>query len=156
MKYLGLDYGAKRIGVALSDDSGKLAFPHATLSNDGTLLEEIKRICHEFNINEIVIGESKNLSGEPNDIMKAIKRFADKVRININLPIHYEDEFMTSRQAARYQGEHEALDASSAALILQSFLDRNNSNLKKDAVPAVVSKKPIDFDHFKSVEMKIG
>lgn len=130
MKYLGIDYGAKRVGIALSDDDGTMAFPHATLSNDGTLFEEVTRICHEFNIGTIVIGESRQLNGEPNQIQKAIERFGEKVQKNLKLPVEYELEFMTSRQASHIQGETEMLDASAATLILQSYLDRVNRKKK--------------------------
>ncbi len=123
MKYVGIDYGAKRVGIALSDDDGKMAFPHRTLSNDGTLLQEVTRICHEYNIGAIVIGESRQLNGEPNQIQKAIDRFSEKLK-SLNIPVHKELEFMTSRQASHIQGETDMLDASAAAIILQSFLDK--------------------------------
>ena len=126
MRYLGIDYGAKRVGIALSDEGGKLAFPHATLSNDGTLLEEVKRICHEFDVGTVVVGESRQLSGEPNQIQKAIDRFCDKLKKGVEIPIVLELEMLTSRQAAHIQGETEMLDASAAALILQGYLDKTS------------------------------
>ncbi len=131
MRYLGIDYGAKRVGIALTDEEGTMAFPHATLSNDGTLLEEVTRICHEFNIGTIVIGESRQLNGEPNQIQRAIERFCEKLKKNLKLPVEFEPEFMTSRQAAHIQGETEMLDASAAAIILQSFLNKRRSKYRE-------------------------
>lgn len=125
MKYLGIDYGAKRVGVALSDDSGKIAFPHSTLSNDGTLLGEVKRICHEYLVEEIVIGESLNFHNMPNKLMKAIHRFEKKMSKELHLPVHLSPEHFSSAEAARVHGkDDELIDASAAAIILQSFLDR--------------------------------
>jgi len=125
MRYLGIDYGAKRVGAALSDDKGMMAFPHATLSNDGTLLEEVVRICHEFSVGTVVIGESRQLNGEPNQIQRAIERFKEKLTKALTVPVVFELEFMTSRQASHIQGETDMLDASAAAIILQSYLDKH-------------------------------
>jgi len=130
MRHLGIDYGAKRVGIALSDEGGTIAFPHATFSNDGTLLEEVKRVCHEYDIKRVVIGDSRQLNGEPNDINTAIERFVPKIEAIGGISVFREPEFFTSRQAARLQGETGMLDASAAALILQSYLDRENGKQK--------------------------
>lgn len=137
MKYLGIDYGTKRVGIAISDEEGKIAFPNDTLANDKNLADKIINLCKEKKVGAVVLGESNNFSGAENPIMKDVKKFIkeleEKTRQNfsaknlsgqVKLPIIMEPEFMTTAQAKRIQGEVEGIDASAAALILQSYLDR--------------------------------
>jgi putative holliday junction resolvase len=135
MKYLGIDFGTKRIGLALSDESGTLAFPHSIVATEDAVAKVIELAALE-KVKEVVMGKSVDLSGVPNPLMKKIEAFTQALEA-AGLTVSYESEVMTSAQAARNPaGEHreiaspaphgkrEALDASAAALILQSFLDR--------------------------------
>ncbi len=143
MKYLGIDYGTKRIGVAVSDDTGSLAFPLATVASDREALARIAGIAKEHAIGMIVIGESRNYKGEPNEVMEDIEQFKKDLAGLTGLVVAYEPEFMTSAEAARQydpesrrrlpagrQGSRkqnpsqEKLDAAAAALLLQGYLDR--------------------------------
>lgn len=124
MKYLGIDFGAKRVGLAVSDDTGRMAFPYLVIQNENTLLDQILTILEKEKIDEIVIGESKNFEGEKNKIMKEIEEFVAALKTKISLPIFLEPEFMTSVQAEHLQGKNEMSDASAATLILQYYLDR--------------------------------
>jgi putative holliday junction resolvase len=124
MKLLGIDYGSKRVGIAVSDDRGAMAFPVTTLLNTDDLMKEIISILKEEDVKEIVIGESKDFKGVPNAIMEEINPFKALLEKETGLPVHFEPEFMTSEAAVRFQGRSEHTDASAAALILQSFLDR--------------------------------
>jgi putative holliday junction resolvase len=124
MKYLGIDFGSKRVGIAVSDDEGKMAFPYSVIANDGKLLEEIQKIIEEEKIGEIVMGESKNFEGEPNEIMAAILDFKKKLEEKFKIKVNLEPEFMTSQQAERLQGKTPMHDASAATIILQSYLDK--------------------------------
>lgn len=127
-KYLGIDYGEKRVGIALSDDDAKFAMPRAVLPNDRTLFSEVKNMCDAHKVKAIVIGESKDYKGNENPIMKHIKFFKGELERELHLPVHFEPEFMTSQEAARTQGPNSPLlDASAAAIILQSYLDRKNT-----------------------------
>ncbi len=125
MKYLGIDFGSKRVGIAVSDDGGKLAFPHSVTQNDGKLLEKIKEIIEKEKTEQIVIGESKDFKGEPNKIMAQIEEFKKILEEKTKLRISLEPEFLTSAEAEHIQGKTEMHDASAAAIILQSFLDKN-------------------------------
>ncbi len=125
MKYLGIDYGEKNIGIAVSDDGGNLAFAKTILNNDNQLLENILKICEKDNINEIVIGESKNLNGEENPIQKKVLEFKKNLSENVKIPIHLEPEFLTSMEARRLQENVKKIDASAAALILKSYIDKS-------------------------------
>lgn len=124
-KYLGVDFGSKRVGLAVSDETGKLAFPLSVISNDKNLIENVASIIKEKNINTVVLGESKNYAGENNAIMGDIEKFKRNLEEKTKLKIIFEPEFLSSAQAERLQGKNKMHDASAAAIILQSYLDRN-------------------------------
>ncbi|MBI2045977.1 MAG: Holliday junction resolvase RuvX [Parcubacteria group bacterium] len=124
MKYLGIDYGTKRVGVALSDDGGTMAFPYGVIQNTPALFGELKTIIKKHEISCIVVGESLDYSGKPNPVMEEIKTFVRELEAKIGIAVQYEPEFLTSAQARRIQGDSHTLDASAAAIILQSFLDK--------------------------------
>lgn len=126
MRLLGIDYGSKRIGIAQSDEAGQFAMPLIVLNNSKNLLDEVIKIANEKGVKEIVMGESKNYKGEANTILPESLNF--KVNLESRgYKVHLEPEFMTSANAERFQGKNDMLDASAAALILQSFLDKANS-----------------------------
>ncbi|MBX4210876.1 Holliday junction resolvase RuvX [Candidatus Parcubacteria bacterium] len=124
MRYLGIDYGSKRVGIALSDESGEFSIPHSVLKNDKELSETIAHICKENHVTEIIIGESLDYNKKPNPIMKKITAFKIELEEKLKLPVHLEPEFMTSQEAAHIQGHNSLTDASAAALILKSYLDK--------------------------------
>ncbi len=128
MRYLGIDYGTKKVGIAFSDKEGVLAFPFKVLKNLRTydVLREIKKICEEKEISKIVLGESLDYKGRPNPVMAEIEKFKILLEKEIGLPVIFETEVLTTKQAANSQPESKKLDASAAALILQSYLDRLN------------------------------
>lgn len=124
-KYLGIDFGNKRVGLATSDDLGQMAFPYLVILNDKNLLEKIEEIIKKKNITDIVIGESKNYAGESNKIMTEIEKFVNVLKEKTKLNVFLEPEFMTSSQAEQIQGKNDMHDASAATIILQSYLDKN-------------------------------
>lgn len=123
MRILGIDYGSKRVGVAVSDEGRQFALPVSVVTNTATLLEEIEKIAIDNESREIVMGESRNYRGEPNEILLDSLEFKKKLEKN-GFTVYFEPEFMTSIQAERWQGKTELIDASAAAIILQSYLDR--------------------------------
>jgi putative Holliday junction resolvase len=125
MKLLGIDYGSKRVGIAFSDENGEFAIPSVVLNNSKNLLKEVLDLAKEKEIKEIVIGESKNYKGEANTILKESLKFKTELEKEGYI-VHLEPEFMTSANAERFQGKNDLIDASAAALILQSFLDKRN------------------------------
>ena len=122
MRYLGIDYGTKRVGVALSDEAGEFALPFSVLPNNRNLLAALAAICREKDVSMIVLGESKNFAGEDNPLQEKINQFKKVLEQATGLPIELEPEFFTSAEAARLQSKNVELDASAAALILKSFL----------------------------------
>lgn len=133
MKYLGLDYGTKRIGVAVSDETATLAFPLGTVKAGENAIREVLDIIRENEVGKVVIGESRNYQGEENPVMKYIEVFKRKLE-DSEIEVVLEPEFMSSVLAARQFAPEEKsrkanpnqdkLDASAAALILQNYLDR--------------------------------
>lgn len=130
MRYLGIDYGSKNVGLALSDEAGLMAFPLKTVKNSTFLLPEIKDVCKKEDVRAIIIGESLDYNGKENPIMKKIKPLAEKLKKETGLEVFFEPEFMTSVEAGRIQGENKKTDASAAALILKSYLDKEKHNNK--------------------------
>lgn len=140
MKHLGIDYGSKRVGIAISDEGGTMAFPRVILLNDLSLISSIDNLCQEENISAIVLGESHDLSGKPNKIMGSIEEFKRNLETEIDIPIYFQKEFMTTIEARGRDGKEinnarklskdkkPPVDSSAAALILQRFLDRKNQN----------------------------
>ncbi len=122
MKYLGLDYGTKRIGVAVSDEEGRVAFPLATVEAGPEALSKVDALVKKNNVRGVVIGESRDFKGQANPVMEDIEQFKKDINELCGLPVTYEPEFLTSMQAKRSGGD----DSSAAALILQSFLDKMN------------------------------
>ncbi len=119
---LGIDYGSKRIGVALTNEVGDFALPYSVVQNSKNVIDDILKICTENNISKVVVGESKDFAGRDNVIMKNINTFVGQLRErDIEVVLH--PEFLTSAQAEHIQGKNGMLDASAAAIILQSYID---------------------------------
>lgn len=142
-KFLGIDYGTKRIGLAISDERGQLAFPKEIVLNDSNTFKNIGEILKNEKINEIVVGESVDFSGKLNALSVRIEEFIQELKENFGLPINKQKEFLTSVEARKTGNTKEILtqkqshsrlkqkksgriDASAAALILQRYLDKIN------------------------------
>ncbi|MAZ67220.1 Holliday junction resolvase RuvX [bacterium] len=125
MKYLGIDYGTKKVGLALSDDEGTLAFPHSVVRNDGTLRELIEELLEGEEISAIVMGHSLGMDGEENSVMEGAHGLKGTLEREGYI-VHLEPEFLTTAQAKRETPDTMA-DASAAALILQTFLDKKRN-----------------------------
>ena len=123
MRYLGIDYGSKRVGIAVSDESAKFALPLVVLPNNAGLVDGVEKLARENGVTHIVIGESRKYDMTANPIQEDIAEFKEHLD-GRGYATHLELEFMTSQQAEREQGKHAKIDASAAALILQSFLDK--------------------------------
>ena len=123
MTILGVDYGRKRVGIALSDATETLAFPHDTLAHSSQLSDELAQLCSEKNARIIVFGHSQNFQGKDNLIMQDVHAL-QKILEAKNIVVCLEPEFLSSVEARKIQGRTAHTDASAAALILQRFLDK--------------------------------
>jgi len=122
MRFMAIDYGEKRVGVASTDESGSFALPRAVLDNDATLLEKVIRFKEENKIDKIILGESKNFLGEDNLIQKKILEFKTELEEK-GAEVLMHPEILTTMEARQIQGQTNMTDASAAALILKSFLE---------------------------------
>jgi len=139
MRYLGIDYGTKKVGLAVSDATGKMAFPHSVVKNDNDLISAIMNVIEEKRVKEIVIGHSLDLDGGVNKIHSEVEELITELTLETGLPIHLEPEQYTTQAALREQGRNAQTDASAAALILDSFLKKqimtNNKSTNKNNQP---------------------
>ncbi|MFT7328149.1 MAG: putative Holliday junction resolvase [Crocinitomicaceae bacterium] len=142
MKYLGIDYGTKRIGLALSNEEGTLAFPKDTILNSQDIIQDILDIIAYENVEKIVIGKSLDAWGNTNQIQRAIEKFIEKLTYDLDdIEIIEQDERGSSVAAASHlygkgniannrwteknnKKKREHNDANAAVIILQRYLDR--------------------------------
>jgi len=127
MKILGIDYGTKRIGLAVSDDDGQMAFPHSVIENNHKIIKNFIKIVSENKIEAIVIGESKNYKMEDNLIMEDVINLKKVLEKELDLEVDLHPEVLSSAQAEFFQGKTEMTDAAAASIILQSYLDANKN-----------------------------
>ena len=132
MKYLSVDYGAKKCGIAVSDDRGTIAVPLKIVPTE-ELAAELDYMLQNVLFERIVFGESVNSKGIHNTVWDETKAFVDKMKekyeakiINGELEFHFEKEFLTSKHA-RYLDNEKDVDDRAAALILQRYLDQQNA-----------------------------
>ena len=133
MRVLALDFGERRIGVALSDPTGMLASPLTTLTRgrDGSDVGEVLRLAAENDVGEIVVGMPMSLSGRRGPQADRVTRFADALRRAADIPVLSADERYSTVQAERAlresgvepSRERGRVDAAAAAVVLQSYLD---------------------------------
>ncbi|MFW0871282.1 MAG: Holliday junction resolvase RuvX [Patescibacteria group bacterium] len=140
MKYLGIDYGSKHIGLALSDSAGRVAMPYQIIPASKEAPTCIANIVQKEAIQAIIIGKSLGLDGTDNLIQSEIDSFIKEVEKLLSIPIIQYNEQFSSRQAKwgtskalrenprnikrRQKGKgEERIDDKAAAIILQSYLD---------------------------------
>ncbi|HEY6489389.1 MAG: Holliday junction resolvase RuvX [Terracidiphilus sp.] len=144
-RYLALDIGSKRIGVAVSDQLGLTAQPVLTLErrpNPRDDLRSLARLARKYGVAGIVVGNPVHLSGDPSPRSAKTQAFASELGTLTGLPIHLWDERLTTRDAHQLlyetghaRAEHRrVVDQVAATLILQSFLDepKNRSLLEAE------------------------
>jgi len=127
MRILGIDFGSKRVGLALSDEGGTMAFPHAVIPNDASLRRAIVSLIEEKQVGQVVIGHSLDRKGVPNKIHAAVEELITDLTLQVGVPVHLEPEHYSTQAALQIQGRTDMTDASAAALLLDSFLTRNRT-----------------------------
>lgn len=148
MRVLGVDYGRRRIGLAVSDDSATLARPWQTVDAGSTPAASADRIAavldsarrgslDDFEIAAIVVGLPRRLSGEDTHGTAGARALADALTTRVGVPVHMQDERLSSHEAESLLAQRERdwrirkkqLDAASAAVVLQDYLDRSRGAL---------------------------
>ena len=136
MRYLGIDYGSKKVGLALSDEGGTMGFPHAIVPNTPRLVALLCARIAEEHVGAVVIGESRNLAGNDNPIVEGTRALGRQLALHAGIPVFYESEVFTTALArrapekemkSRRVAQRTDVDASAAALILTSYLSKMNT-----------------------------
>ncbi|MFH0980237.1 MAG: Holliday junction resolvase RuvX [Planctomycetota bacterium] len=131
---VGIDYGTKRIGLAISDPGGSIASPLTTLNLVGdpaARIEQILRALADYDVDEWVVGLPLNMDGTDSRQTQLTRRFAAALSRRVDRPIHLCDERLSSYQADEYLAASQLSakkrkarrDRLAAQVILQSFLD---------------------------------
>ena len=125
MKTLGIDYGEKRIGVAISDESQTLARELVILSPKD-FWQQISGIINQHQITKIVLGWPLNMSGQETKKTGEVKEFKEKLMVQTSLPVETIDERLTSVMAEKVLGKNRKdLDSLAAQILLQNWLDKH-------------------------------
>jgi putative Holliday junction resolvase len=133
MRILALDHGAKRIGVACSDETAAIAQPLEFIPAEpaAKFLDRLKQIVKERQVGELVVGLPRNMNGTYGPAAESARAFAAMLRETLGIPVKTWDERLTSVQANRFlieagmrrDARKTKVDQSAAAILLQSYLD---------------------------------
>lgn len=146
-RLLGIDYGLRRVGIALTDVDGTTAFGYTTLdAKKGNLLKELGRIVDEEMVKGFVLGlPLRTDTGEPGEMAKVVMAFAEDLRKAFpRFPVHFEDERFSSFAAAEslkaggwVPGKDNKADVDKAAarILLQDYLNRIAEEARKESLP---------------------
>lgn len=137
MKYLGLDLGSRTLGIAVSDGTGLIASSYKTIRHNeeyDRLLDEVKAIVEELNIEAIVLGFPKNMNNTIGPKGELSLSFKEKLEKILDIPIHLQDERLTTKSATDMlimgnvsrKDRKKVVDSLAATIILQSYLDRRD------------------------------
>jgi putative Holliday junction resolvase len=123
---LGLDFGQKRIGLALAEERGPAA-PWKIIENTGTdsVIDEIKEIILEHNITQIVVGWPLSLGGKVTERTQLTDAVIKALQLATDVEVVMEDERLTSSIVTKATGDRKDIDDKSACEILQTHIDRN-------------------------------
>lgn len=140
MRYLGIDFGESRIGLAVSDPEGRFALPLTTLKrqNDRAAAREIAEIARAEGVERLVLGEPVGLDGARGEAAERVRRFGKKLEAAAKLPVELIEEALTSVAAderLREAGvdtrkDRARIDAVAAQILLQDALDRRARTTK--------------------------
>ena len=155
-RYLGLDVGNRRIGVAVSDELGLTAQPVLTLERRRSPREDVRslaRLARRYGVVGIVVGNPVHLSGDVSSQAAKTQKFAAELGTLTGLPIHLWDERLTTREAHQvlYKAGHarqqhrRVVDQVAATLILQAFLEEQGAGIR-DQGSGVRNQKPGNTD----------
>lgn len=138
MKFLGVDYGDKRIGLAVSDPEGKVAMPHSVVSVEGAnaQVERVAEVARACGAHAIVVGRPVGLSGEAGPAEKKVNRFAGRLSSRSLRVVLWDERFTTHGARAALQEQdmtareqRPVIDQVAATLLLQSYLDHRNGGI---------------------------
>ncbi len=123
MKILAIDFGTKRIGLAISDETQTLA-RELTILSPREFWQQIKEIVEQEGIERVVVGLPLNMSGQQTDKTREAQQFFDQLQQQLRIPLEFMDERLSSVMAENLPGGRENIDSLAAQIILQNYLDK--------------------------------
>jgi putative Holliday junction resolvase len=129
-RLLALDYGEKRMGLAISDPLNSFALPLDYLENNKDFYDELQKIIREYQIEKIILGLPLNLKGKDSQKTKEVRLFAEELKIKTNCYIEFQDERFSTMavskqlQEVKSKKRRKNLDSQAAAFFLQGYLDK--------------------------------
>lgn len=135
-RILGIDYGERRLGIAISDDTNTIATPLKHITNNNEVFDTVKSIITKYNVRTIVLGLPINLDGSHSKSSKIIINFSKQIKKKLNVTVHMIDERLSSIEAenklresgktpSRYRSlDRGIIDSAAAAIILESFINK--------------------------------
>ena len=138
--FLGIDFGQARIGLAISDELRLLAHPLETIPADKTSVKRIAVIVQERNVDKVVVGIPRHMSGQIGESAQKALNFADELRQKLPCPVETWDERLTTVAANRAlaaagkktRETRGIVDQVAAQMILQGYLDRESARIETD------------------------
>lgn len=132
MRVLAIDFGEKRIGLATSDATGRIATPRKTIPrhDDARAAQEIARFCREEEVDLVVFGLPRSPDGVESPFASRVRSFARKFAGGCDLPVRFHEETLTSVEAAQRLpsgAAPEEVDRAAAAVLLEDFLEHERA-----------------------------
>ncbi len=131
-RLIAIDYGEKRVGIAVTDPLKMFAYPLVTLSNDSKLIDEIKSLLNEYECEKIILGLPLKESGEHSKSTEAAIKFKEKLESSILLPVEFMDERYSSSiareriiegvKSKKKRRDKGLIDRNAACIILEDYL----------------------------------
>lgn len=134
IRYLGVDYGTKRVGIAISDGLGLTARPLEVVRRSDAA-DRIAELVEEYEVGKLIVGMPTGLGGQEGESAQGARTLADELAARTDVEVEFVDERFTSRMAEgallesgmKRRDRREAVDKVAAAIILQGFLDATNA-----------------------------
>lgn len=126
MRVLGIDYGAKKIGIAIGDTETKVASPYSVIKQTASIMTEIATIISSEDIARIIVGVPVGLSGTQSAQYKDAEEFIERLRAEVQIPVLMENEVLSTsaaRELTRGHGRQRPDDDVAAMVILQGYFD---------------------------------
>ena len=136
MRYLAIDYGTRHTGLAICDSAETIASPLAVIEGQKDLIKKITEIIEKQNVEAIVLGLPLNMDDSEGPQAKIVLNFAEQLKQHIIIPIHFQDERLSSFGAEdklahvdfpKSKKRKKRIDAVAASEILQAFLEQKNT-----------------------------
>ena len=121
-KILGIDWGSRRVGLAVTDSAAKLAQPLPSLPSTANLIEQIKQLCQQEGVGTLVVGLPRGLDGQDTPQTVQVRQFAAKLAVTTKIPLKLQDEGLTSVTARQAEPPPVDVDSAAASLILNDYL----------------------------------